>query len=122
MWRVEAVFFVDANTGTAVGGEGGREGTILHTVDGGATWTSQRSGRGQPLFGVHFVDANMGTVVGAEGTVLRTLNGGATWTAQTTGTTGHLFGVFFADANTGWVVGGAILRTDTGGVGSARSR
>jgi photosystem II stability/assembly factor-like uncharacterized protein len=74
---------VNATTGTAVVGFG----TILRTVDGGATWTLQSSGTTNWLFGVSFVDANTGTAVGDFGTILRTMNGGATWTTQRGGTT-----------------------------------
>ncbi len=62
------VSFVDAGTGTAVGGGG----TILRTVDGGATWTPQSSGTTNFLFGVSFVDASTGTAVGGGGTIPQT--------------------------------------------------
>jgi len=68
---LSAVSFVDANTGTAVGG-----GTILRTDDGGATWTPQSSGTDNALNGVSFTDAKTGTVVGSYGTILRTTTGG----------------------------------------------
>jgi photosystem II stability/assembly factor-like uncharacterized protein len=63
---------MDASTGTAVG----EQGTILRTVDGGATWTSQSSGTTNLLLGVSFVDASTGTAVGHLGTILRTDTGG----------------------------------------------
>ena len=47
------VSFVDANNGWAVG----NGGTILHTSNGGATWSTQRSGTFNDLFGVSFVRA-----------------------------------------------------------------
>jgi len=62
------VFFTGSNRGTAVG----RYGTILHTADGGATWTQEFSDTRSDLFGVFFSDADTGTVVGGEGTILRT--------------------------------------------------
>lgn len=57
---LRAVDFTDANTGTAVGDHG----TVLHTTNGGATWTSQSSGTANDLRGVSFTDANTGTAVG----------------------------------------------------------
>ncbi len=69
---LSGVSFVDANTGTAVGGGG----TILHTTDGGDTWTEQESGTTAPLYGVSFVDAYTGTAVGPAGTIIRTTTGG----------------------------------------------
>jgi hypothetical protein len=58
---LNAVYFVDADIGTAVGSAG----TILHTTNGGATWEVQSSGTTEYLRGVFFTDANTGTVVGA---------------------------------------------------------
>lgn len=50
--RLDGVFFLDANTGTAVGDFG----TILHTADGGDTWAAQSSGTTLSLRSVSFVD------------------------------------------------------------------
>ena len=72
------VFFTDASTGTAVGGNPGSS-IILHTTNGGATWTGQSSGTTNPLQGVSFTDASTGTAVGAGGTILHTTTGGITW-------------------------------------------
>src|SRR5438045_64602 len=59
------VVFTDANTGTAVGSDE----IILHTTNGGTTWTSQRPREAGYLFGVSFTDANTGTAVGGTGFV-----------------------------------------------------
>jgi photosystem II stability/assembly factor-like uncharacterized protein len=72
------------------------------------------------LYGVSFIDATHGTVVGDAGTILRTTNGGAIWATQSSGTTNTLRGVSFTDNNTGTAVGdggggGRILRTTNGG-------
>ncbi len=75
---LRAVSFVDANTGTVVGGAQGisrSSGTILRTTDGGATWIRQTSGTSNRLYGVSFVDADNGTAVGEFGTMLRTTTG-----------------------------------------------
>jgi hypothetical protein len=74
--------FTDPNTGTAVG----ENGTILRTIDGGATWMVQSSGTRITLTDVLFTDVNTGTVMGENGTILRTTNGGATWTLKTSKT------------------------------------
>ncbi len=66
------VSFADANTGTAVGARG----TVLHTDNGGATWTRQNSRTNTDLWGVSFVDAQTGTMVGGYGSILRTTTGG----------------------------------------------
>jgi len=67
------VSFTDANTGTAVGYEN-PDGMILRTTDGGNSWVRQNSGIGDPFaglnfFGVHFVNSNIGTLVGQEGII-----------------------------------------------------
>jgi len=107
-------YFVDANTGWAVG----RNGTILKTTNGGTNWTAQTSGRTSWLYDIHFVSSTTGWVVGyTGGTILKTTNGGTNWTAQTSGTTKIFWGVHFVSSTTGWIVGGSgtILKTTNGG-------
>lgn len=72
----------------------GHEGTILHSADGGETWTQQRHDppqppddsaefdmhAGAPLLDVLFIDEQRGLAVGAYSLMLRTEDGGATWT------------------------------------------
>jgi photosystem II stability/assembly factor-like uncharacterized protein len=118
--NLNAVYFLDVNTGFAVG----TGGTILATVDGGITWTKQTSTTTQNLNGVYFIDSNNGYAVGYNGVILKTTNAGATWTALgglstwTTSSPGpHLRSVFFTDASNGYVVGdgGIIIKTLNGG-------
>jgi photosystem II stability/assembly factor-like uncharacterized protein len=92
-------------------------GTIVHTSDGGSTWSPQNSGTSDDLFGVSFADANNGWVVGRDGAILHTSNGGSTWSPQNSGTGYSLLGVGFVDANNGWAVGfsGIIVQTRDGG-------
>jgi photosystem II stability/assembly factor-like uncharacterized protein len=92
--------------------------TVLHTTNGGNTWSTQFIGTNVQLEAVYCIDSNMVWAVGDSGTILHTTNGGATWTSQTSGTTNLLWGVFFTDADTGTIVGngGIILRTTNGGV------
>jgi hypothetical protein len=55
---------------------------VLHTVDGGATWTEQPT---YTLFGlrcVTFIDGNEGWALGYGGTILHTVDAGATWVNQ----------------------------------------
>jgi len=74
-----AVYFTDAIHGWAVG----QWGVILATVDGGETWTLQRSDTSidQPLFSVYFKDARHGWAVGLWSMVLATEDGGHAWKA-----------------------------------------
>ncbi|MCZ6574991.1 MAG: YCF48-related protein [Gammaproteobacteria bacterium] len=75
---LQAVHFVDAERGWAVG-DGG---TVLATTDGGRTWSVRDAGTTAALWSVDFVDAERGWAVGDGGTVLATTDGGRTWTAQ----------------------------------------
>ncbi len=63
--NLNGICLTDANTGTAVGGDG----TILRTTDGGANWMIQSSGTTYDLNAVCFTDVNTGTAVGDEGTI-----------------------------------------------------
>jgi len=64
-------------------------GVLVHTTDGGATWTTKDPGYTSSwLDWVHFFDANNGVVVGDPSSttfvIYTTSNGGSTWTAATT--------------------------------------
>ena len=72
----------------------GHDGTILHSGDGGLSWTLQRVDvlrppsddeewnprQGVPLLDILMLDAQHGFAVGAYSLMLRTDDGGATWT------------------------------------------
>ncbi|RZA34628.1 MAG: BNR domain-containing protein [Lysobacteraceae bacterium] len=99
-----SVSFVDARLGWAAG----HAGTILHTADGGATWTLQADGRAiarqvqasapeqgagmvavaaqlvadgpdKPFLDIGFSDALHGVAVGAYGLAVKTSDGGRSW-------------------------------------------
>src|SRR5262249_13644534 len=115
--QLNAVSFVDANNGIAVGCDTNvfacDIGSIVRTSDGGATW-GYRADYRYPLVAVSFLDVNSAVASDVSGTILHTTNGGSTWTTQY----GALVNAFsFVDANTGWAVGfdGVILHTTTGG-------
>ncbi len=100
------------------GGLPGTTGVIKKTTDGGSTWTTQTVGSAAAIYGLKFVDANLGFHVGGAGStnmaiIRRTSDGGSTWTTQTPGTFSILYAVDFTDANNGWTVGdfGTILKT-----------
>jgi hypothetical protein len=67
-----SLFFVDSQTGWAVGANG----TIVHTKDGGQTWKQQPSGTIQFLINVRFLTPRLGWVVGTNGIILHTEEGG----------------------------------------------
>jgi photosystem II stability/assembly factor-like uncharacterized protein len=73
------VWFTDANTGVAVGGQAGCGpgfSLIVRTTDGGVTWKRQSTGSDQPLWAIFFIDANTGWAVGDAGVILHTTTGG----------------------------------------------
>lgn len=74
------VFFLDENTGWAVG----HDVTIIKTVDGGKSWAVQHFSpdTDKPLFGIHFKDSNNGFAIGAYGLFLRTSDGGKSWNKE----------------------------------------
>lgn len=99
--------FIDDKQGWAAG----HDGVILHTVDGGDTWTLQREDLSgdRPLFGIHFNDAQNGFAVGLFGNAQQTTDGGKSWT-QLIVETGdepdhHLYGIF-GDAGTALYIAG----------------
>jgi photosystem II stability/assembly factor-like uncharacterized protein len=73
-----AVTFVSADEGWAVG----HDATILHTTDGGKTWTLQGYDPQlqKPLLSVLFTDRNDGIAIGAFGLYETTADGGLHWT------------------------------------------
>lgn len=73
-----SVFFIDAENGWAVG----HDDTILHTTDGGQTWTVQnyQPELEKPLLDVLFLDAQHGFAPGAYGLFEQTSDGGSHWT------------------------------------------
>ena len=119
-------FFINPTTGWAVGWQWEHNPSfgytilnalILHTSDGGKTWETQfeKQGSDLALLDAHFIDANVGWIVGSNGLILHTRNGGKHWEQQKSGTKFHLRGVQFIDEKSGWIVGnnGGVLGLDT---------
>lgn len=111
--NLNSVFFVSPAQGWIVG----EFGLILHTDDGGETWSAQRAGSNLPqLVAVRFRDTLDGLAVGQTGVALRTADGGAHWTPIKTGTKQGLYGISL-EGRHGVVVGsGVVLLTDDGGL------
>jgi len=95
----------------------GYPGAIIHTSDGGKSWSEQKSGITQVLKSVFFTDSLMGCAVGGEGVIVYTHNGGVTWIVGKSETYSDLKSVCFTDSNNGWAVGskGTIVHTSDGG-------
>jgi photosystem II stability/assembly factor-like uncharacterized protein len=77
-----AVHFADDKRGWTVG----HDTLILHTTDGGETWTKQFGGgeSDNALLSVFFKDANHGWGVGAFNYTVETTDGGKTWVERKT--------------------------------------
>lgn len=99
--NLRGIYFVSALEGWVVGDSG----TILHSTDGGATWTADTtSPTSQHLQSVYFLDASHGWAVGNAGTVLYR-DSSATWTATAaSGSKPSQFThIFMNDATHGWI-------------------
>jgi photosystem II stability/assembly factor-like uncharacterized protein len=94
----------------------GTSGTVMHTSDGGATWTQQSVGTTEPIYKVAFKDAQHGWAT-SNNAVYFTTNGGATWTKGTGQTLGSIIGVGFADLSTGFATTGfkGMFKSTNGG-------
>ncbi len=108
------LFFVNANTGWAVGDEG----IILHTTDGGASWSVQYNDENEDLelIRVHFIDDQTGFAVGGEffgrtGVILRTTDAGQNWETITGEDWEQLYAVSFRDSQHGIAVGGYVFES-----------
>ncbi|HUU30050.1 MAG TPA: YCF48-related protein [archaeon] len=111
---------LDAKHGWACG----ERGTLLKTIDGGASWTAAaNSGTARWLYDIEFLDPQRGFAVGADQTVLATTDGGASWSAVEAPSDWNYNGflpVYRAvtfQGELGWIVGqnGTILGSSDGG-------
>lgn len=114
-----SVYFVDDRQGWIAG----HDGVVLHTGDGGDTWTLQRQDLegDKPLFSIYFKDPQHGFAVGLFGTAVQTADGGASWTplAVESGDEAdhHLYGIFGKADGALCIAGeaGLIYRSTDGG-------
>ena len=116
-WQVHddlfSVTFPDDTHGWACG----RFGTILHTTDGGATWSRQASPTRHTLSSIHFTDPKNGWAAGSKGTLVHTSDGGGTWALQESPVDFYHMDVHFLTPSKGFVVSERthILATEDGG-------
>jgi hypothetical protein len=85
----------------------GDSGTIVASIDDGATWVAQPSSTGEDLYAVAFADAETGAAVGQHGAVVVTQDGGQSWTRLPLGRDIFLGAVTWLDAHTLLVAGEA---------------
>lgn len=110
----QQIHFFDQNNGWVIGKY------ILHTNDGGESWTEQKSTPGGSVASfrrISSADANQAFIAGPGSEIYHTASGGMTWNTLSSGTSRDLSSIFFLDINNGWAVGEdfAYQRTNDGG-------
>jgi photosystem II stability/assembly factor-like uncharacterized protein len=96
------MFFLDTLNGWTAGFHPSK------TTDGGLSWSRMTLPLEQEWRGVHFVNRNVGFLVGTTGGLLRTTNGGSSWTRIWSTTGVMLMSVDFVNEQEGYIVGGGI--------------
>jgi len=96
------VCFVDQNNGWI----SGYTGTMLHTTDGGTTWTPQNILPNNAYYSVFFTDLLNGWASGYAGKIVHTTDGGQTWFDQVAPVNTDYYSSYFINSNVGWIVGG----------------
>jgi len=74
--------------------------------------------QGNELFGVDFINENLGWAVGKFGTIIKTTDGGTIWSFQQNTKKNTFIDISFYDQNYGLIVGsdGIVLTTSNGGM------
>jgi photosystem II stability/assembly factor-like uncharacterized protein len=111
-----AVRFADQNEGYITG----LGGVILRSRDSGRTWTYEKLGRVQAVFGIHPFSGERAIVVGEKGLIYGTEDGGKTWSQWEGFPTLFTFmrGIAFAPGGrVGYIVGqrAMVLRSEDEG-------
>jgi photosystem II stability/assembly factor-like uncharacterized protein len=94
------------------------EGNVQLTTDAGERWVLVNTGTRENLFGIHFVNNEVGFVVGAAGKVFVTHGAGLVWDEMSIPINHDLYEVYFINGEKGYVVGdsGTIAYTQDGGM------
>ncbi|MFB3056137.1 MAG: YCF48-related protein [Ignavibacteriaceae bacterium] len=119
---LKSIYFVDSLYGWAVG----NSGTIIHTSDGGDSWSIQDSKTKNEIVDVFFLNRNLGwasewnyTNIPFGTLLMKTTDGGLNWTAEPY-REDNLFitNILFIDSLNGWMGGipHALVRTTDGGI------
>lgn len=96
------IFFLDELHGWTAGNDPNR------TTDGGQTWVRMTMPVETEWRGVHFVNKDLGFLVGRLGNIARTEDGGQTWTSIWSTTGVMLMSAAFINESEGWIVGGGV--------------
>ncbi len=98
--NVKDVYFNDQNNGWICTDAG----KILHSMDGGITWSIQYS-NSFSVNAIKFCNEKIGWATGDNGLMLRTIDGGANWVTEDCGTNNNLNSIYAAFSNLIWVCG-----------------
>ncbi len=91
----------------------GNEGIIIRSTDGGAHWETVNTGTKEQLWGIYFLNDNIGIAVGSNGIIIRTINGGSDWVQIPSGISNLFYDVFFTQQGTGFASGSNVLYKST---------
>lgn len=118
----ETIFYstdlYDENNITVVGSEG----LILHSADGGTTWTSRPSGFTDNLRRIRYFSPTLGVILGNSGYALTSTDGGTSWQPLDVGETRTLYDIHFFDETHWMITGQSGLITITTDAGSTWER
>lgn len=112
--NLKDVYFIDVNTGWAVG----NAGKALKTTNYGQVWTNCNFPTSSNNNCVFFINANTGFIGNSNGNVYKSTNGGSTWTPYPTGVSSEVTTIFFTSELIGFLgnVSGNIRNTIDGGL------
>ncbi|GEM_PF-1079568 len=84
-FNMQGVHFIDSQTGFATATSAdGREGRVLSTINGGATWAKKFIGQGEGFRDAFFLNASEGWVLSTNGRyIYHTVDGGRYWSGET---------------------------------------
>ena len=106
------IYFVNQDTGWAVGGDHGsypsfiNRRVILYTTNGGNSWDFQLDQSGVwPFYCVGFSTSSDGYAAGQYGAILHTTDGGNTWSEKTPISSYQPYSIYFQNSSIGWVSG-----------------
>lgn len=117
-----ATDFGDANTGysTRATYSGIDLVYIKKSTDGGNTWSEKSIPNFiGSIYGMDFLAADTGYIVGAAGVIFKTIDGGNTWLTEVSGTFNELRSVHFVNSALGFAAGanGTILKWTSSSIG-----
>ncbi len=114
--HLNKVQYIDEYTVYAIGLDEEGNSIFLKSEDGGNSWAGSDIGVNADILDLHFLDAELGWIVGDGGTIVKTTDGGNSWEQLNSGTNSALTGVYFHNPDYGWICGTyTIMKTTDGG-------